>query len=483
MARQPYLRINFNRHNPGRSLSVNEIVTAIKDQMTTDKVAPGCRLPPVRVLAHQLGISKNTVQTAYDELAAQGLVESKRRVGLFVASDSQAMQVASTAKVPPPACIPLPPNYATSQRRQTAVNSIDLSSVFIDPELLPRERLAACFRAVAKQPKLHVTYDAQGISPLRGIIAERLQARGIDARAEDIVTTAGSQQALDIVCRALECKRIATENPTYGLGKLLFEMNQVETIGLPLDPFSGVDVDTWERIVVASKPALVYLTTNYHNPTGYSYSTSELHHILDWSQQYGFGLLEDDWGSEMLSFSEFKPSLRARGGDGVLYINTFTKKLLPALRLGYIVGNPDTTPVLVASKAASCLGLSPIVEAALFEFLDRGYYDVHLKQLQHELDRRYQNCLRLLRQTMPEGVKWTTPGGGPSLWLEIPARVDCEKLCASLAARQVVVRLSDDAFFGTPHLNGFRIGYALLSPEDMQRGIGILAEELKRAVQ
>ena len=84
---------------------------------------------------------------------------------------------------------------------------------------------------------------------------------------------------------------------------------------------------------------------------------------------------------------------------------------------------------------------------------------------------------------MPEGVKWTTPGGGPSLWLEIPARVDCEKLCASLAVRQVVVRLSDDAFFGTPHLNGFRIGYALLSLENMQRGIEILAEELKRVVQ
>jgi 2-aminoadipate transaminase len=102
--------------------------------------------------------------------------------------------------------------------------------------------------------------------------------------------------------------------------------------------------------------------------------------------------------------------------------------------------------------------------------------------LQHELDRRYQNCLQLLRQNMPEGVKWTTPGGGPSLWLEIPAWVDREKLRASLEVRHVMVRLSDDAFFGTPHLNGFRIGYALLSPAEMQRGIAILAEELKKVL-
>jgi GntR family transcriptional regulator/MocR family aminotransferase len=478
---QPYLRINFNRQNPGRSLSVRHIVVAIKEQMATDKVAPGCRLPPVRVLAHQLGISKNTVQTAYDELAAQGLVESKQRVGLFVAADPQTRAVSATAIVPPPLFLPLPPRY-TPTRAKAVAEPIDLSSVFIDPELLPRERLAACFRAVAKQPRLQVAYHAQGFLPLRQVIAERLRARGVEASAEDVVTTAGSQQALDIVCRALVCKRIATENPTYELGKLLFDMNHVETTGLPLDPFNGIDVDVWQRVLAKARPALVYLTTNFHNPTGYSYATSELQHILDWSQQYGFGILEDDWGSDMLSFSEFRPSLRARGGDGVLYINAFTKKLLPALRLGYILGNPHTTPALVASKTASCLGLSSIVEAVLFEFLDRGYYDVHLKQLQHELDTRYQHCLQLLRQTMPEGVQWTTPGGGPSLWLEIPARVNRAQLRARLEARGVMVHLSDEAFFGIPHLNGFRVGYALLSPAVMQRGIAILAEELQQAL-
>jgi DNA-binding transcriptional MocR family regulator len=483
MTRQPYLRINFNRHSAGRSLSVQQIVAAIKDQIATENVAPGCRLPPVRVLAHQLGMSKNTVQTAYDELVAQGLVESKARVGLFVASDPHPVEVIATAAVPPPAFVPLPPGQAAVHSSMTPETPINLSSVFIDPALLPRERLAACFRAVLKQPRLQVAYHPQGFLPLRQVIAERLRRRGISASADDIVTTAGSQQALDLVCRVLACKRIATENPTYELGKRLFEMNRIETIGLPLDPFRGVDLETWERIIATREPALVYLTTNYQNPTGYSYTSSELHRILDWSQQYGFGILEDDWGSDMLSFSEFKPSLRARGGDGVLYINAFTKKLLPALRLGYIVGNNRTTPALVASKVASCLGLSSIVEAALFEFLDRGYYDVHIKQLQHELDRRYRQCLHVLRQTMPAGVKWTTSGGGPCLWLELPKRVDRLQLKARLAARQVMIHLSDEAFFGSPHLHGFRIGYALLAPEDMRRGLEIVAEELRRALQ
>lgn len=156
------------------------------------------------------------------------------------------------------------------------------------------------------------------------------------------------------------------------------------------------------------------------------------------------------------------------------------KKLLPSLRLGYIVGNPEVTPALVASKVASCLGLSTLVEAALFEFLDRGYYETHLKQLQAELDQRYQHCLEALRGTMPDGVKWTAPGGGPSLWIELPAGVDRERLRDGLARRKVTIRLSDEAFFGQPHLNGFRLGYAMLSQDDMQRGIEVLADTLRQ---
>ncbi len=480
MARQPYLRMNFSTRTPGRSPSVDQIVSRIKDQILADHVAPGCRLPPVRVLAHQLGISKNTVQTAYDELVAQGVVESKKRVGLFVAPHPPAVDVVPETKVPIPDLVSLPSGRVSGRRKVGSIDPIQLSSVFIDPDLLPGERLVACFRAVLKQPGLETAYHAQGFLPLRRKIAERLNKRGIEARAEDVVTTVGSQQALDILCRALTSKTIATEDPAYAIGKRLLEMNSMAPVGLPLNPFQGMDAKEWERRISGTRPGMVYLTTNFHNPTGYSYSTSELNQILAWSQQYGFGIVEDDWGSDMLSFSEFKPSLRARGGDGIFYINTFTKKLLPSLRLGYIVGNEKTTPALVASKVASCLGISSVIEAAVFEFLDRGYYDVYLKQLQGELDKRYQNCLDALRQTMPEAVKWTSPGGGPILWLEAPEGVDLETLSARLESKEVMINLSHEAFFGKPHLNGFRIGYAFIPTEKMQRGIEILAAELKR---
>jgi GntR family transcriptional regulator/MocR family aminotransferase len=202
--------------------------------------------------------------------------------------------------------------------------------------------------------------------------------------------------------------------------------------------------------------------------------------FIEWSARYGFGLLEDDWGSDMLSFSEFRPSLRARAGDNVLYVNSFTKKLLPSMRLGYLVGNEQVTPALVQAKHNTALGTPLIIEAALCEFLDLGYYDAHLKQLHPELDRRYHACLEVLLQTMPEPVRWTSSGGGPMLWIEIPQHINIEELSENLAERGVFILISTPAFSDPPHLHDFRLCHAAIKSEAMQRGIEILADDINR---
>jgi DNA-binding transcriptional MocR family regulator len=172
--------------------------------------------------------------------------------------------------------------------------------------------------------------------------------------------------------------------------------------------------------------------------------------------------------------------LRMLGGKDVLYVNSFTKKLLPSLRVGFVAASPALVPTLVAMKRLSTLGNAWLTEAIVSEFLDRGYYDTHLQQLQRALDHRYAACLAALDELMPDGVRWTTPGGGPTLWLEIPRSIEYATLEAHLARRGVSVSSSSSAFVGAEHLHGFRIAYAYLSEDEMRRALTITADAIRQ---
>jgi DNA-binding transcriptional MocR family regulator len=476
MSRAPYVGLHVTSGD--RRTTAADIVASVQREIASGALPAGSRLPPVRALERQLGLSKNTAQAAYDELVARGLVEAREREGVFVLSAQRLAAPAPVLSAPLPAMVPPPLSRPDLPPRGVT----PLSTVFIDPELLPTERIAECARSVLRE-RMPSNYDAQGYRPLREAIAKRLSARGLDVEADEVVITTGSQQSLDIVARALAARRIALESPVYAYAKLLFESLGHELVGLPLDPFrpgGGIDLDEWDRRLAARPaPALAYLISAFHNPTGYSYTSGELRGVLELCRRHGVAILEDDWGSDMLSDGEYRPMLRMLGGKHVLYVNSFTKKLLPSLRVGFVAASPELVPVLVAMKRLSTLGNAWLTEAIVAEFLDRGYYDTHLSALQQALDHRYAACLAALDELMPDGVRWTRPGGGPTLWLEVPRSVDLAALEAHLARRGVHATNQSVSFLGAPHLHGFRIGYAFLDEERLRAALTILADALR----
>lgn len=471
MSRSPYIRLRVEA--PGRRATSADIIASVQREILGGALPAGSRLPPVRALEAQLGLSKNTAQAAYDELVARGLVEAREREGMFVLASERVAAPAPIATPPLPAFVPPP----LSRPDAPAKDAIALSTVFIDPELLPTERIAECARSVLRG-KMPAQYDAQGYPPLREAIAKRLSARGLDVEADEVVITTGSQQSLDIVARSLSVRRIACESPVYAYAKLLFESLGNELVGLHLDPFAGIDLAAWDR-ALAHKPSLAYLIPSFHNPTGYSYSSAELRGVLELCTKHGVAILEDDWGSDMLSDGDYRPMLRMLGGKQVLYVNSFTKKLLPSLRVGFVAAHPSLVPTLVSMKRLSTLGNAWLTEAVVAEFLDRGYYDTHLAALQQALDERYAACLAALEELMPDGVRWTRPGGGPTLWLDLPRAVDLAALEAHLARRGVVISNTSAAYLGEPHLNGFRIAYAYLKPDEMRRALTIVTDAVR----
>jgi DNA-binding transcriptional MocR family regulator len=472
MTRAPYVGLHVSTGE--RRATAADIVASVQREIASGSLPAGSRLPPVRALEKQLGLSKNTAQSAYDELVARGLVEAREREGVFVLAPSRVEAVAPIVDAPLPAFVPPPLSRPDLPPRGVT----PLSTVFIDPELLPTERIAECARSVLRE-RMPAQYDIQGYRPLREAIAKRMQKRGLEVEADEIIVTTGSQQSLDIVARSLAVRKIAMESPVYAYAKLLFESLDAELVALHLDPFAGIDLARWEE-ALAKRPSLAYLIPSFHNPTGYSYTSAELRGVLDLCTKYGVAILEDDWGSDMLSDGEYRPMLRMLGGKNVLYVNSFTKKLLPSLRIGFVAASPELVPTLVAMKRLSTLGNAWLTEAIVAEFLDRGYYDTHLSTLQRALDGRYAACLQALDELMPDGVRWTRPGGGPTLWLEVPRAIDLPTLEAHLARRGVHVSNASAAFLGgEKHLHGFRIAYAFLSESEMRSALTILADALR----
>lgn len=407
MSRSPYIRLRVD------DASAAGIVASVQREIASGSLPAGSRLPPVRALEKQLGLSKNTAQAAYDELVARGLVEAREREGVFVLATHTIAAPRPIATPPLPAFVSAP----LSRPDAPPKGSIALSTVFIDPELLPAERIAECARSVLRE-RMPAHYDAQGYRPLREAIARRLSARGLDVEPDEVVITTGSQQSLDIVARSLAARRIACETPVYAYAKLLFESLGNELVGLHLDPFRGIDLDAWDASL-AKKPSLAYLIPSFHNPTGYSYSSAELRGVLELCTKRGVAILEDDWGSDMLSDGEYRPMLHMLGGKDVLYVNSFTKKLLPSLRVGFVAAHPSLVPTLVAI--------------------------------------------------------------GPTLWLDVPRSVDLVTVEAHLARRGVLISNTSAAYLGEPHLHGFRVAYAYLKEEEMRRALTILADALRSA--
>ncbi len=472
---QKHLRLHVGPDHCKRAWGPDAIVDLIQDQLQQSSIPLGLHLPPIDFLATQLGAPAATILSAYRILAHRSLVEHDGD-GQWVVATPNRDEASIERRSPPPLLVK--PTVPANRPARGTPGYITLSSAFLDTRLIPVEEFKQCVQSALRSPGPPTYAHIQGYPPLRELIAKRLKKRGIETDPEHIVITIGSQQVLDLVCRSIEIKRVATECPAYIAAKALFRLSGIETAGLPVDPFTGIDRDVWRRILSSTRPSLAYLTSNFQNPTGYSYTSKELYEILEWADEFHFAILEDDWGSDMLPLSSCKPTLRALGGENVLYMNAFTKKALPSLRVGYVVCNERTLPSLLQSKKLSINGFPAMVEESLFELIAQGYYDRYLATIQKELRTRYTNCVALLRSLLPDCVQWTLPGGGPILWLEFPPRISVERLIEDLRERKVLVNPQDSAFFGVPHLNGFMLGYGFPDCDEMTIAIEALADAL-----
>lgn len=480
MGRVIGIKLDEEAHVPLYQQLVDEFAKRIRSGV----LPAGYRLPPTRVLAKQLNVHRNTVVRAFEELSSLGFVSAKVGRGTFVCEGK------SWGGEPEPESHPLWGNwdiqplpweaifsrsanshYLSRSRRVTEVGRgswIDLASMSPPRELLPVEHFRLCVDHVLRSRSGRALGYAprEGVLSLREEIAADLANKGIPVSAEDVMITTGSQQGLDLVARSLmdPGDTFLLQSVTYSGILNIVSACGGRSVGVPADE-EGPSMKVLKRMG-QNRPKGMYLMPNVCNPTGLCISAERREELLDWSHAYGVPLIEDDYASDLeLDGQEPPPALRALDAQ-VIYMGTFSKKLIPALRLGFLICPEPMKERILPLKRATDLGTSVLMQYVLSEFLDRGYLRAHLRALIPALRERRDALEEALTQHMPSEIKWNHAVRGPLLWLSLPAHIPPELAFEEARKQGVLVGPSSLYEAGaTPGERGVRLVFCHEPPE------------------
>ena len=326
-------------------------------------------------------------------------------------------------------------------RSVRTLDAINLQSMQPSADLLPVDELRRCIDYVLRTSRGRALGYAprDGLPALRSQIAAGLARDGVPARPEDVVITSGSQQALDLIARSLvdPGDPVLLEEQSYGGAINLFAASGASLIGVPGDA-EGPELRALS-LLGPRGAKLFYLMPNCRNPTGGTITAGRREALVRWSRGAGVPLIEDDYGADLNLDGTPPPApLRALDPD-VLYVGTFSKKLIPALRIGYLVAPAGIRQRLVALKHAADLGTSLLLQQALAEFLDRGYLRAHLKRVVPEYRDRRDALESALAQYLPKGVEWSHAERGVTVWIKLPRGTDVEAVFRAAERRGVLV--------------------------------------------
>jgi GntR family transcriptional regulator / MocR family aminotransferase len=359
-----------------------EIYRQLRQAIVDGRLRAGDLLPPSRHLALTLGVSRSTVTVAYDRLSGEGFVNSRVGAGTFVSAQGSPL-----------------PGRAKMQRRQSPLharpiwNSVALSTAFARPARfdfrtgLPDATLfphKAWRRLIGRElrgdaAEAGVYGQPAGIPALRVAIARHIGiSRGVQVSADDITITNGAQQALDIVARVLlgPGDLVAVEDPGYMPARFLFESLGARVVGVPVDR---------EGLVVGSLPRrarLVYVTPSHQYPLGVPMSLSRRMGLLAWADRYDAAIVEDDYDSEFRFAGHPMEPLQTLDTAGrVLYIGSFSKTMLPTLRIGFLAVPSSVRAATHKAKYVTDWHTALPIQAALARFIDDGGFARHVRRM------------------------------------------------------------------------------------------------------
>ena len=454
---------------------VDQVVAHYRQAIEGGQLRPGEHLPPIRTIADRVGLTRTTVQDAYRQLQDLGLVSATVGRGTVVQGDARDRDVLSPgARAVYRHLVHLP--HSRESGEELVCNFAELQP---DEALFPVEEFTASLQRVleSRGPELLGYGQPTGDLQLRRLLAV-MNSGAPSGDPDEVLVTNGAQQGIDLVLRtfARPGDGIAVAVPTYHHLFGLLEAHDLHLVPLRSSA-EGLDLEDVQRVLARDDVRLLYLMPTFHNPTGRTMDIGARQELMRVVRASRVPVLEDEFELDLRFTGESLPSLRTMDTRGLtVTIRTFSKGLFPGVRIGWIHAGVEVLGPMAALKRYMDLETSPLLQAALVDFLRSGAVDRYLHELRSMMRRRHAVAQEALSQHMPSGFSWTKPDGGLALWVEGPVGFDGEVLARVAADRGVLVspgRLFHPVDVVDP---GLRLSLSRADESQIREGIRILGQ-------
>lgn len=458
------LLLTLERHRgassrTGAPLPLHEqLEQALREHIRAGSLPAGTRLPSSRSLAIRLGVSRGVVSEAYGQLAAEGYLTSRQgaavRVSLAVRAQEQQAQAHSLA----------------------LSFSYDMRPTVPDLAGFPRERWLRSLRFALRESRLAaIGYpDPRGTPELRQALSDYLaRARGAAADPERVMICTGFAQGLSLLCRMLASqglRQVALEDPGWHAHRLTVEQCGLQVLPVPVDE-EGIDVGALH----ASGASAVIVTPAHQFPTGAGLSPRRRAALIEWAQHNDGLIVEDDYDGELRFDRGAVGALQGLAPEHVVYAGSASKRLAPAMRVGWLLAPSWIAWQLSAVKAIEDGGSEAISQLALADFIARGELDRHLRRMRASYEQRRKALLSGLESHLP----FVRATGGPCGIFEpvqLPQTVEERALLDAAAQRGLGLEGLSLHRFHDRGLPGLVLGYGALSEPGIERSVRLLAE-------
>ncbi|QAA33288.1 PLP-dependent aminotransferase family protein [Clostridium manihotivorum] len=472
---------DFNKEEP----IYIQIEKHIKESIIRGLLQKGSKLPSTREVSEILKISRSTVVTAYENLESEGIIESIKGKGTFVNTiakvkeedfdikwDSRINTYASTCED-----LDIIKTELPWERGMISFKSIAPDETLFDIEEFKR----AFLNTWSFQGEKILNYGyAQGYKPLIEYLLEYMANKGVDIKGKDILITNGFTEAFDILINSLTepGDTIICENPTHNTALKIMRAHGLNIVGVDMTE-EGMDLVKLENLLKSNKPKLGFIIPSYHNPTGIVMKGEHRRNVLEIFKRYSVPLIEDGFNEELLYSSSHVPPLASLcgRGNGVIYVGSLSKILFPGLRIGWILADKKLLGTLESVKRARNIHSSFLDQALLYNYMKSGAFNKYLKKVRKHYREKYSFTSAEVMKNIPN--EFIMGEGGLHIFVKLKG-IDSRKVLEGCYKRGVVFTPGDIFYTDGSGKDTLRIGFSKVRLEDIESGIRIIGEEVKK---